>query len=427
MEGSFLYREGQLFCGDVPVAEVVREHGTPVYVYSAAAIRQNFRSLRDTFAEANPLICYAVKANFSLAICKLLKEEGAGFDIVSGGELFRVLKVGADPRTVCYAGVGKTNSEIEYALKSGVLMLNVESRPELERVSAVADRLGIEAAVALRLNPDVDAGAHRHTTTGKRENKFGIDFDSAVQMMDSMKALPMLRLVGVHIHIGSPVWTPEPYGRALERVVPFIQFCRSRGHRIEWLDIGGGFGIEYRGGESATPADYARTILPYIRRSGCRAILEPGRYLVGNAAVLITRVQYVKETGVKTFVVCDAGMNDLIRPALYDSFHRIWPVKSGEPVPFGAEALDARTDGRVVVDVVGPICESGDYMAKDRPLPPVRQDDLLAVFSAGAYGYSMSSNYNSRPRACEVMIDGGSARVIRQRESYEDLIASEQY
>jgi len=421
----FVYQDGQLVCDGVRVADVAREHGTPAYVYSEAAIRENCRALRDAFAEVDPLICYAMKANDSVAVCRALLEEGCGFDIVSGGELFRALKAGADPKKIVYAGIGKTRSEVEYALTSGILMLNVESEPELERINAVAGDLGVEAHVALRLNPDVDPGTHQHTTTGTKGTKFGVDLDAALPVADRAGQMDNVRLVGLHMHLGSPINSPEPYGLALERVVAFLEACRARGAEIEWLDVGGGYGIEYKGGETAAPEDYAAVIIPYIRRSGCRAILEPGRFVVGNAGVLVTRVQYVKTTDRKTFVVCDAGMNDLIRPALYDSYHRIWPVESADPVPYGPEALAARTDGRVVVDVVGPVCESGDFFAKDRVLPPVSQDALLAIFGAGAYACSMSSNYNSRPRACQVMITSGSARVIRARETYEDMIASE--
>jgi len=423
----FTHQDGQLFCDGVPVADIAEEHGTPTYIYSKAALADNFRALRDAFAEVDPLICYAIKANYSLAICKTLLAEGCGFDIVSGGELFRALKIGADPKTICFAGVGKTRSEIEYALRSGVLMFNVESAPELEHIDAVAGELGAEACVALRLNPDVDAKTHKHTTTGKKENKFGIDFAAAAELIAGAGSFAHTRIAGLHLHLGSPINTTEPYTRALERVLDFIGSCRGLGAEIEWLDIGGGYGIEYKGGETAGPADYAGAVIPYLKKSGCRVIIEPGRYIVANAAILATRVQYVKKTGTKTFVICDAGMNDLVRPVLYDSYHRIWPVRSAEPVPYGEEALNATGDGRVVVDVVGPVCETGDCFAEDRPLPPVGRDDLLAIFSAGAYGYSMSSNYNSRPRGCEVMIEESAVRIIRERESYENLISGEHF
>jgi diaminopimelate decarboxylase len=422
----FVHQDGQLFCDGVAVAEIAEAYGTPAYIYSKAAIVDNFRALRDAFAEVDPLICYAIKANYNLAVCKTLLDEGCGFDIVSGGELFRALKIGADPKTICFAGVGKTRSEIEYALQSGILMFNVESAPELEHIDAVAAGLGVEAAVALRLNPDVDARTHKHTTTGKKESKFGIDFATAAELIGRAD-LKHTRIAGLHLHLGSPINTTEPYTQALERTLDFLASCRSRGAEIEWLDIGGGYGIEYKGGETAGPGDYADAVIPYLKQSGCRTILEPGRFIVANAAILTTRVQYVKETDAKTFVICDAGMNDLIRPALYDSYHRIWPVRSDKPVPHGEAALNATDNGCAVVDVVGPVCESGDCFAKGRPLPPVSRDDLLAIFSAGAYGYSMSSNYNSRPRGCEVMIEEGSPRIVRERESYDSLIAGEHF
>ncbi len=421
----FVYQDGQLTCDGVALDQVAAEYGTPLYVYSQAALRENFEAIRDAFAEADPLICYAIKANFNLAICRVLAEQGAGFDIVSGGELFRAMTVGADPQKIVFAGVGKTRSEIEAALQADILFFNVESEPELARINEVAGRRGVTARVVLRVNPDVDAKTHKHTTTGTKGVKFGIDLDLAMNLAGRVDAFGHLRMVGVHVHLGSPINTVEPYVRGLEKVLIFIEACRSLGLAMDYLDLGGGFGIEYRGGETVKPADYAEAMLPLIRKSGCKIVLEPGRYLVGETGVLLTEVQYVKETSLKRFVICDAGMNDLVRPALYDSYHRIWPVRCAEPVPHGAEALDAEADGRLPVDVVGPVCESGDYFAKHRRLPPVEPGDRLAVFAAGAYGFSMSSNYNSRPRACEVMIDKGTCRVIRQRETHEQMIANE--
>jgi diaminopimelate decarboxylase len=421
----FAYQAGRLVCDGVPVADVAEEHGTPLYVYSEAALRENARAFHAAFAEIQPLVCYAMKANDNLALSRVLIEEGCGCDIVSGGELFRALKAGADPARIVYAGVGKTRPEIEYALHSGILMFNVESEPELERIDAVAGEMGTQARVALRVNPNVDPHTHQHTTTGRKGTKFGVDIEDAAGVVDRAGALPHTRLVGVHMHLGSPINDPAPYRIALERVVEFVEACRSRGVALEWLDVGGGFGIEYKGGETAPLSAFTQTIAPLVRRSGCRTVLEPGRSLVGNAGVLVTRVQYVKETADKRFVICDAGMNDLIRPALYGAYHRIWPVEADAPAPWGAEALEAGTNGRVRCDVVGPVCETGDFFAKDRLLPPVGQDDLIAVFEAGAYTSSMSSNYNARPRGCEVMIADGSARVIRERETYDAMIASE--
>jgi diaminopimelate decarboxylase len=423
--GHFHYQDGELLCDRVPVAGIAAEHGTPVYVYSEAAIRDKVAALRDAFAEVAPLVCYAIKANYSLAICKVMAEAGCGFDIVSGGELFRAQKVGGDPQKIVYAGVGKTRREIEDALRAGILGFNVESEPELERIGKIADGLGVEARVLIRVNPDVDAATHQHTTTGVKSVKFGVDFATARKMATELKGRANVRLLGLHVHLGSPIRSAEPYRKALGRVLGLIDELRADGVEIEYLDVGGGYGIEYQGGETVGPEAYAEVIVPAVQKGGCKAILEPGRFLVGECGILLTTVEYVKRTEDKTFVICDAGMNDLVRPAMYDAYHRIWPVRAEEPVPHGVAALEDTSDGRVRVDVVGPVCETGDFLAKARLLPPVEAGDLLAIFAAGAYGFSMSSNYNSRPRACEVMVRSGSPRLVRERESYEAMIASE--
>jgi len=422
----FTYRGGRLYAEDVDVERIADEIGTPCYVYSEAAFRAQFARLAEAFAEVEPLVCYSVKANSNIAVLKLLAELGAGFDIVSGGELCRVLKAGGDPAKVVYAGVGKTRPEIEYALRSGILMFNAESRSELEAIDQVAGSLGTTAPVGLRLNPDVDPKTHRHTTTGKKENKFGIDLETAQGIIDGLGELPNIRLVGLDTHLGSPINTVEPYVHALEKVLPFLRALRSSGLDVEYLDIGGGFGIEYKGGETAAPADYAAAIVPLVKECGCRLIIEPGRYIAGNSGILLTRVLYLKHSGEKAFAICDAAMNDLIRPALYDSFHKIWPAQTDRPI---AECLDARpgTDGYAAYDVVGPVCESGDFFAKGRALPRLAEGDLLSVFSAGAYGMSMSSNYNSRPRAAEVMVDGSRVSTIRERETWDDLLKQERF
>ena len=422
----FEYRDGRLCAEDVPVERIADDVGTPCHIYSQATLTRHLNVLKEAFAEADPLICYSVKANSSLAILKLLAEMGTGFDIVSGGELFRVLKIGADPARVVYAGVGKTRREIEYALESGILMFNVESKNGLEAINAVAESQGTTAAVALRLNPDVDPKTHRHTTTGKKESKFGIDLEIAGAIVRNLDALPHVKLTGLDTHLGSPINTVDPYVEALNKVLPFLEKVRAAGHEVEYINIGGGYGIEYKGGETATPADYAAAIMPLVKESGCRLIIEPGRFIVGNAGILLSRITYVKESGDKTFAVCDAAMNDLIRPALYDSYHKIWPVTTDAPL---SECLDARADrnGYAAFDVVGPVCESGDFFAKDRVLPRMAEGDLLSIFSAGAYGMSMSSNYNSRPRAAEVMVSGPDYRVVRERETYDDLIRSERF
>jgi diaminopimelate decarboxylase len=422
----FEYRNGRLYAEDVPVERIADDVGTPCHIYSEATLKRHFNLLKEAFAEADPLICYSVKANSSLAVLKLLDEEGSGFDIVSGGELFRVLKIGGDPARVVYAGVGKTRREIEYAIEAGILMFNVESKSELEAIEAVAGSLAATAAVALRLNPDVDPKTHRHTTTGKKENKFGIDLETADAIISDLHALPHVKLTGLDTHLGSPINTVDPYVQALTKVLPLLESARAAGHQVEYINIGGGYGIEYRGGETATPADYAAAIVPLIKKSGCKLIMEPGRFIVGNAGIMLSRVTYVKESGDRSFAICDAAMNDLIRPALYDSYHKIWPVTTDKAL---SESVDARADrnGYANFDVVGPVCESGDFLAKGRTLPRMAEGDLLSIFSAGAYGMSMSSNYNSRPRAAEVMVSGAGYRIVRQRETYDDLIRAERF
>ena len=360
----FRYRDGRLYAEDVPVERIAQEAGTPCYVYSEAALKGNFGLMKEAFAEADPVICYSVKANSGLAILKLLKEQGSGFDIVSGGELFRVLKIGGDPARVVYAGVGKTRKEIEYALESGILMFNVESENELEAINAVAASLGKVAGVGLRLNPDVDPKTHRKTTTGKKENKFGIDLETAERIVHNLGAWPNVELIGLDTHLGSPINTVDPYVQALNRVLPFLEKVRAAGHEIGYLDIGGGFGIEYKGGETVQPAHYAAAIVPMVKKSGCRLIIEPGRFIVGNAGILLSRMVYLKRSGEKTFAVCDAAMNDLVRPAMYDSFHKIWPVRTDKPI---SECMAAQMgkNGYGTFDVVGPVCESSDFLAKD--------------------------------------------------------------
>jgi len=422
----FEYRDGRLFAEDVPVERIAREVGTPCYVYSEATLKRHYGLVEDAFSEADHFVCYSVKANSSLAILNLLKEQGSGFDIVSGGELCRVLAVGADPARVVYAGVGKTRDEIEHALRSGILMFNVESEAELAAIDAVARSLRKKAPVSLRLNPNVDAKTgHRYTTTGKKGNKFGIDIPTAGKIIGRLDdAYRHVRLVGLDMHLGSPINTVDPYVAGLKRMLAFLGRLRKNGRNVEYLDIGGGFGIEYRGGETAAPADYAAAILPLVKKSDCKLIMEPGRLIVGNSGILLTRVVYLKKSGGKNFVIIDAAMNDLIRPALYDSFHKIWPVRTSVPLSQWLTAT-ARTRGCFEADVVGPVCESGDFLAKGRVLPKVQQDDLLSVFSAGAYGMSMSSNYNSRVRAAEVLVAGSRFRVVRWRETCEDIIRSE--
>jgi diaminopimelate decarboxylase len=407
-------------CEERSAADVASAVGTPCYVYSRRAIETAYGRLAEAFSPANPLICYSVKANGNLALLRLLRELGAGFDIVSGGELFRVRRIGAEPAKVVFAGVGKTEAEIRAALEADILMFNVESEPELAAIARVADRLGTEARVALRLNPDVDPRTHRHIATGKKETKFGIDFEMARELVARLGQWPAVRLVGYHAHIGSQVTDPEPHAESLGKVIEFATSCAPPNGTIECVNIGGGFGIDYEPGQAPAPSAFAGLLLPLLERAGrpLKLIMEPGRFLVGNAGVLLTRVLYVKRNaGGRRFVICDAAMNDLIRPALYEAHHRVWPVVSEKPF---------EGNGLAPADVVGPVCETGDFLARERPLPDLAEGDLLAVFSVGAYGFAMSSNYNARGRACEVLVEGNTHRVVRRRESYEDLVRLEE-
>ena len=418
----FHYQQNELYCEEVPVAKLAAEFGTPLWVYSKRTLLHHVRQIQTAFAAVQPVLCYSVKANSSLGILKVMQEAGTSFDVVSGGELFRVQKAGADTTTVVFAGVGKTDAEIRQALECRVLMFNVESEAELDAIAAVAGSMNVVAPVALRLNPDVDAKTHAKTTTGKKGNKFGMDIERASVLAAKVLSDKRLALKGIHMHLGSPILTIEPYAEAVEKATQVIREYRAQGHDINWINLGGGFGINYRQQEAKPASAFAEVIVPAVQSVNCRLALEPGRFIVGNAGVLLSEVIYTKREGGKLFIIQDAAMNDLVRPAMYDAFHRIWPVKPSVAPPTDYEAEVA---GCEPADVVGPICESGDYLAKGRWLPPVGRGDLLCTFSAGAYGTAMSSNYNSRPRGAEVLVDGSSYKLIRQREDYEDLVARE--
>jgi len=418
----FHYQDNELFCEEVPVAKLAEEFGTPLWVYSKRTLLHHVRQIQTAFQELEPVICYSVKANSSLGILKVMQEAGTSFDVVSGGELYRVLKAGADTTKVVFAGVGKTDAEIRQALECHVLMFNVESEAELDAIAAVAGSMNVVAPVALRLNPDVDAKTHAKTTTGKKGNKFGMDIERAAQLANKVLADKRLALKGIHMHLGSPILTTEPYAEAVQKAAQVIREYRAQGHEIDWINLGGGFGINYRQQEAKPASAFAEVIVPAVKAVNCRLALEPGRFIVGNAGILLSQVIYTKREGGKLFVIQDAAMNDLVRPAMYDAFHRIWPVKPQVAPPTDYEA---EIPGCEATDVVGPICESGDYLAKGRWLPPVERGDLLSTFSAGAYGTAMSSNYNSRPRGVEVLVDGSSYKVIRTRETYEDLVRHE--
>lgn len=418
----FHYQKNELYCEEVPVAELAKEFGTPLWVYSKRTLLHHVRQIQTAFAAVDPVLCYSVKANSSLGILKVMQDAGTSFDVVSGGELFRVKKAGADTTKVVFAGVGKTDAEIRQALECKVLMFNVESEAELDAIAAVAGSMNVVAPVALRLNPDVDAKTHAKTTTGKKGNKFGMDIERAGMLAKKVLSDKRLALKGIHMHLGSPILTIEPYAEAVQKATQVIREYRAQGHDINWINLGGGFGINYRQQEAKPASAFAEVIVPAVQSVNCRLALEPGRFIVGNAGVLLSQVIYTKREGGKLFVIQDAAMNDLVRPAMYDAFHRIWPVAPSVTPPTDYEA---EIPGCEPSDVVGPICESGDYLAKGRWLPPVVRGDLLCTFSAGAYGTAMSSNYNSRPRGAEVLVDGSSYKLIRQREDYADLVAHE--
>ena len=429
MDKYFSYRANSLYCEDVPVEDIVREVGSPVYIYSEGSVLSHYRELAEAFGDAEPLICFSVKSNSNLSVLKLLAEQGSGFDVVSGGELYRALKAGGNPSKVVFAGIGKNAEEITHALDQNILMFNVESKEELENINRLALSAQKVARVALRLNPDVDADTHAKTTTGKKENKFGIDIKAAKELFRNgyVKKLGGIRLIGLHVHLGSPIWSAGPYVEGLKKLKGYLSFCKKHGVDIEYVNIGGGYCISYTGETVARPADYAKEILPLFKSFGCKLVMEPGRFIVGNAGIMVTRVTYNKETSHgKRFVICDGAMNDLLRPTLYDAFHRIWPVRSTVPMPEVLRDKGLRkTKGMVMADIVGPVCESSDYFAKDRVIPDVKDGEYLAIFSVGAYGFTMSSNYNSRPRPCEVLVNGNKFCVARRRETYEDLVACE--
>ncbi len=409
----FDYDADQLCCEGVPLARIAAELGTPTYVYSLAALRSAFHAYDRALADVPHLVCYAIKANDTLAVIRAFAHEGSGFDIVSGGELIRALRAGADPKRIVFAGVGKQPDEMAEALRAGILMFNVESPPELEALAAVAKSLGKRAPIAVRINPDVDPKTHPYISTGMKKSKFGVAIDTALELYARAATLPDVEIVGVDCHIGSQLTSLSPFVDAMARVRELVGELRRRGHAIRYLDFGGGLGITYADERPPSPAEYGRAIAEATRDLDVTVLIEPGRSLVGNAGVLLTRVLYLKAGTAKRFVIVDAAMNDLLRPSLYQAFHDIRPVKRPGPEP------------AVAVDVVGPVCESGDFLAQDRPLPPVEPGDLLAVMSAGAYGFVMASNYNARPRPAIVLVDGDRFDVVRTRETIEDLLRGE--
>jgi len=421
----FHYVNRHLHCEDVPISTLAEQYGTPLYVYSRATLLHHLKQLQTAFAEASPLLCFSVKTNGNIHIGRLMREHGAGFDVTSGGELYRALLAGGTGDTIVYAGVGKTDPEIRYALEQGVFLFNVESEAELLNLGAIAQGMGRKAGVALRVNPDLPPKTHVKTDTSVKGVKFGLDIETVLDVARGVVGHPGLEIIGLHMHLGSPILSAEPYKQGAAKAVALVARLREQGHPVRVLNMGGGFGIHYRKQEAPPATMFAEAILPAVRETGCRLVLEPGRFIVGNAGILLGRVLYTKETGGKRYVIQDAAMNDLIRPTLYESFHRIWPASPPSEVPCPPEDYEADMPGTTKQDVVGPVCESSDYLAKDRRLPTLRRGDLLVVFSAGAYGMAMSSNYNARPRAAEVLVEGATHRLIRRRETYEDLVRPE--
>ena len=409
---QFQYRDNELYIEDVPLSRIAAEAGTPTYVYSSRALAEQFHAFDNAFAGQDHLICYAVKANFSLAVMRLFANYGGGADVVSGGELFRALKAGVPAKRICFSGVGKTEAEIKQALEAGILMFNVESMAELETLNRLAGQVGQIAPMAVRVNPDVNPKTHPYISTGLKKNKFGLDMEAALEAYATARDMASVNPIGIDCHIGSQLTEISPFVEAVKRLKGLIEKLTSMGVKLKYLDIGGGLGITYKEENPPQPLEYAVALGAELAGLGLTLILEPGRVMVGNAGALLAKVVYVKQNSVKKFLIVDVGMNDLLRPALYQSYHYIQPLK--QP----GEGLEK-------VDVVGPICESSDFLAQDRDMPPVEAGEYLAVMSAGAYGMTMSSQYNARPRAAEVMVSGSDFTVVRERETFEDLIKGE--
>jgi diaminopimelate decarboxylase len=422
---------GGLMVEGLGVGTLADRFGTPLYVYSGATLRHHAARLREAFAPVRADLHFAVKACHNLHILRLLVGEGLGLDVVSGGELARARAAGCPMDRVSFAGVGKTEAEIEAGLNLGVAAFNVESGEELGRLVNIAERLGKAAAYCLRINPNVDARTHKYTTTGKDENKFGVDPEAAMNLLARFAGVKSARFAGFHAHLGSPIYSTEPYAKMLDVMLGLVARAESLGHRVEVLNLGGGFGADYVTGRTPTAAEYARVMVPPLmplvsRAEPVKIVLEPGRFIAGNAGILVTTVQYVKSGRERTFAIADAGMQTLIRPALYEAFHFVWPIEVEPAMVPSVRAERVEMPGLVKYDVVGPVCESGDFLAQGREMPRVKAGDRLAVFTAGAYGMTMTSTYNDQPRPAEVLVDGGAARLVRRRETVADLLAQEE-
>lgn len=414
MMHDFYYLANELYCENVRVRDIAKRVGTPFYLYSYKTLTEHVTKIQRAFRSVKPLICFAMKSNSNLAVLRAVVKKGAGLDIVSGGELFRARKAGCPSNRIVYAGVGKTNQEIEDAIRAKILLFNVESMPELDRIQKVAKRLNKQVNISLRVNPDVDADTHAHITTGKAESKFGIDMDTARLAFMRQTQYPNLSICGIHVHIGSQITKGEPFVLAFRKMLLFVTHLEKEGHKIRYLNLGGGLGIIYSDERPQTADEFAKKVLPIFKGKKYKLIFEPGRFISGNSGILVTSVIYVKKTKAKNFAIVDGGMNDLIRPALYGSFHDVWPINQ-----------NGNTKKKMNYDLVGPICESGDFLAKNRSLEELAPNDLVALASAGAYGFSMASNYNARPRAAEVMVRGSKFEVVRARETYQDLVRGE--
>jgi diaminopimelate decarboxylase len=409
---DFQYQGEHLYCEEFPIQAMAKEVGTPFYLYSLHTLESHFKGFDSAFSKVEHLICFSAKANSNLAILRAFVRLGGGVDVVSGGELFRAMKAGAQPDKIVYSGVGKRPEEIEYALEFPILMFNVESSQELVAIDQIAGKMGTQAPISLRVNPDVDPHTHPYVSTGLKKNKFGINLQKSIAEYELANTLPNVKVIGVSCHIGSQLTDMGPFVEAGQRIKELVQKLREKGIHIQYMDLGGGLGITYHQEEPPHPQEYAQSLLSELSGIDCTLILEPGRVIAGNAGILVTRVLYTKEGSEKNFIIVDAAMNDLIRPSLYGSYQRIQPVQRNDRP-------------EIVADVVGPICESGDFLAKDRKLPRMEPGELMAVMSAGAYGFSMSSNYNSRPRVPEVLVNKDRFYVIREREDYDDLIKGE--
>jgi len=410
----FIFIKNQLYCEDLKVYDLAKEFGTPLYVYSKKTILDHFFKIKRAFSSIKPIICYSVKANSNLSILKLLVKHGSGLDIVSGGELYRAKIIGCPPKRIVYASVGKTDEEIKDGVKYGILMFNVESLAELEKIDNIANRLRRKVDIGLRINPDIESKTHEYIVTGKKESKFGMDFHTIESVFINRVNYPNLNIVGLHIHIGSQITQAAPFIKAIKKVLNLLKKLEKKSS-LKYFNIGGGLGITYDKEKPQTAKDFARRVIPLLKECGLKIILEPGRFIVGNAGILVTKVLYLKDTPKKRFIIVDAGMNDLIRPALYNAYHRIVPL---------CRNVKLKRKSLKPADIVGPICETSDFLGKDRFIE-ARENSYLAVLGCGAYGFTMSSNYNSRRRAAEVLVDGKKVYLIRKRESYKDLVDKE--